>query len=148
MAALVNDSGVMRFSLALERRHDDKFLGSAGVEVFDRRDGEFWPLVRVPVVKVAAHEVMPLVDALKECCAGSRPGVTMHFGEANEIALNLGPQNGGGFLVEIGFDLSVVLREHAGVVSEPGRELSLFRFSTSTEQVVKFGDQLRAESAA
>lgn len=142
VVTLLNDTGGLRLTLGLEQWHGAHCYGAVSVDALDRRDEEFWAMVRLPVVKMAAADVRGLVDALKECCAGGRAGVSVQLGEHREVALSVSVSPDGGFVIEVGFDLASVALEHAGIATARGRELSLFRLMASTSEVVRFGDAL------
>ena len=122
-----------------------RVLGTAGVEFYDRRDQGFWPFLRLPVLYLEGTDAPELVSSLRELCSLKVAGFAFRTGELGELALQVGRQEGGGFVVEVGIDLAVYLRETSGLAGEPGRELSLFRFTTSTAELVVFADQLRQE---
>lgn len=159
MAVLHNDARNLRLLLELVDREVPpavpgqppppvealRVIGTAGVEFYDRRDRSFWPFLRLPVLHLGGGDGPELVRMLRELCSLKVPGFAFRTGELGELALQVGRQEGGGLVVEVGIDLAAYLRETSGMVGEPGRELSLFRFTTGTAELVVFADQLRQE---
>jgi len=125
-----------------------RVLGTTAMEFFDRRDQSFWPFLRLPVLYLAGPDAEALINGIRELCALKRPGVAFRTGAQDELALQLARQEGGGFIVEVGIDLAAYLVETSGLQGESGRELALFRFTTSTSELVRFADQLKQELAA
>jgi hypothetical protein len=162
MAVLHNDAKNLRFVLELVDREtlpvvpghkapppeSLRLLGSAGVEYLDRRDKAFWPFLRLPVLYLAGVDGITLVDAIRSLCALERPGFAFRTGAQEELALQVVRQEGGGFIAEVGIDLASYLYETSGLQGDPGRELALFRFTTSTSELVVFADQVKREAAA
>jgi hypothetical protein len=161
MAVLHNDAKTLRFVLELVDREtlpvvpgqpppaveSLRVLGSSGVEYMDRRDQAYWPFLRVPVLYLAGGDASTLVGAIRSLCALERPGFGFRTGAQDELALQVARQEGGGFVVEVGIDLAVYLFETSGLQGDPGRELALFRFTTSTSELVIFADQIKRELA-
>ena len=159
MAVLHNESKTLRFCLELVEREVPpvvpgqpalppeaiRVLGSAGMEFFDRRDGSFWPFIRLPVVYYAGTDPTELVGSIRELCSLKVPGFAFRTGSNHDVALQVGRQEGGGFIVEVGIDLATYLLETTGAQGEPGRELAMFRFVTTTAELVTFADQLKQE---
>jgi hypothetical protein len=50
-------------------------------------------------------------------------------------------------VVQLGFDMSAMLFEMAGLRPQPGRDLALYRFTTTQPHLVAFADQIRTELA-
>lgn len=147
MAVLHNEARTLRLSLLLADRATfgpSRVLASAGVECFDRRDGEFWPLVRLPVVYFGPADLPAVVESIRTLCAHESPGFGLRSEGDGDLALQLSRQEGA-LTVEAGFDLARVLAETAGRPGVPGSELALFRFQTATAELVQFADQLRRE---
>ncbi len=159
MAVLHSDAKTLRFFFELVDREVPpampgqapppveamRVIGTAGVEFFDRRDDQFWPFIRLPVIRCATADGHDLIHSLKDLCSAKVPGFVFRTGEQNELALQLARQEGGGFVAEVGIDLASFLLEVSRVQLEPGRELAMFRFTTSTAEVVRFADQLKQE---
>ena len=122
-----------------------RMIGTAGVEFFDRRDNQYWPFIRLPVIRYGGNDGHELIHSLKDLCSLKVPGIGFRTGDVGELVLQLARQEGGGFVAEVGLDLSTFLLEASGAQGEPGRELAMFRFTTSTAEVVKFADQIKQE---
>jgi hypothetical protein len=161
MAVLHNDAKNLRLVLTLADRErlpvvpgqpppapeGLRVLGTTAVEFFDRRDKEFWPFLRLPVLYLAGADGRSLVESVRDLCASKRPGFAFRTGAHDEMALQMTRQEGGGFVVEVGIDLASYLYETSGLQGENGRELALFRFTTSTSELVIFADQVKQELA-
>jgi len=159
MAVLHNEPRTLRLALELVDREVPpivpgappvpreavRVLGSAGVEFLDRRDQGFWPILRLPVVYLGGEDAPSLVRSIRDLCSLKSDGFSFRTGAQKEFGFQIGRQKGGGFIVEVGIDLSAFLFETAGVLGEPGRELALFRFTTSTSELVVFADQVKQE---
>ncbi len=165
MAALDSDSGALRFRLDLVDREapvrgpvpvvtEDgrvpagRLLATTAVEYLDRRDGERWPMVRLPFLYVAPEAARALVDAFAELLRGSEPGFAWQSGADAAVGVQVGAPEGAGegiLLVEVGLDLGLFLAEAAQVPRRPGSELALFRFSATRAAAVAFADALRSE---
>jgi hypothetical protein len=160
MAALQNDAGSMRLAVALVDREgpqrgglpladlpSGRFLCTAAVEHFDRRDREWWPFVRLPALYLAPGAVDALVEGARELLQGAAPGFAWSPGPGVPIALQLGAAEGTpGVLVEVGIDLGPWLAEM--VDGSPGSEACLFRFAATRADLVRFADALAAEARA
>jgi hypothetical protein len=144
MADLPNDSGSLRFALTLAGRDAGRWLASAALEYHDRRDGEWWPFVRLPVVHLGATALDELLAGLAAVVAGSQQGVAWRAGDDAPVGLQLGAVPGGA-VVEVGLDLSLFLAESAGVPPRPNAELALFRFRALQPGLVRFSDALARE---
>jgi hypothetical protein len=167
MAELPNDAGTLRLRIELWDREapvrgplpaegpdgrppSGRLLARAGVEVLDRRDGEWWPLLQLPPILLAPGAVRALVAALQDVLQGAAPGSAWQAGEDAPIGLQLGAQGGdaGALLVEVGLDLSLHLAEVSASPRRPGAELALFRWTASRSGAVAFADGLRREVEA
>lgn len=161
MAVLHNDAKNLRFFMELVDREvlpivpgqpvpspeSARILGTTGVEFFDRRDKSFWPFLRLPVIYFAGSDGTELIASLRDLCSLKVPGVVFRGGAHHDLVLQIGRQEKGGFLVEVGIDLATYLQETSGQSSEPGNELALFRFVTQTTELVRFADQVKQELA-
>ena len=161
MAVLHNQSKNLRFFLELVDREvpplvpgqprppvdSARILGTAGVEFYDRRDQAFWPFIRLPVLYLEGSDTGALVDSIREFCSLRIPGFAFRTGAQREIALQLGREESGSLLVEVGIDLAPYLLETTGGLGEPGRELAMFRYYTTTAELVTFADQIVQEVA-
>jgi hypothetical protein len=159
MAVLHNDAKNLRLFIELVDREvppvvpgqpapsadQVRVLGTGGVEFYDRRDKSFWPFIRLPVVYFGGRDGPVLVETIRELCALQREGFVFRTGAQEELTFQIGRQKGGGFVVEVGIDLAPYLFETSGLQGEPGRELSLYRFTTSTAELVRFADQVKQE---
>ncbi len=159
MAVLHNEARTLRFSLDLVDREVPpvvpgqppappeaiRVLGSAGVEFYDRRDASFWPFIRLPVVYYGGGDAAELVSSIRDLCSLKVGGFAFRTGSAQDVALQIGRQESGGFVVEVGIDLAPYLLETTGASGEPGRELAMFRFVTNTAELVRFADLLKQE---
>ena len=122
-----------------------RVLGTTGVEFYDRRDKSFWPFIRLPVIYFGGKDGPELISSIRDLCSMKVEGFAFRTGTQGELALQVGRQQGGGFIVEVGIDLATYLLETSGLQGEPGRELALFRFTTSTSELVIFADQVKQE---
>ena len=103
MAELQNDSGALRFALTLVAREapstggppgeegpPGRLLAAAGLEYLDRRDGEWWPLLRLPPLHLPGAAVEGLLANLEATVAGGagfawRPGAEAAFAVQAEL---------------------------------------------------------------
>ena len=164
MAVLPSDTGALRFRLQVVQRESParepgpaqeggppagRLLASAGVGYLDRRDGEVWPVVHLPVIYLAGEAVRSLSVALADLVAGAAPGFSWQSGPDGALGLQVGEGDraapGGAWTVEVGLDLAPFLAEAAGAPRRPGAELALFRFLATRASVVAFADALRRE---
>jgi hypothetical protein len=165
MAVLDSDTGALRFRLDFVDREAPvrgpvavvaqdgsvpagRLLATAAVEYLDRRDGERWPVVRLPVLFVAPEAVKALVEGLAALLQGIQPGFAWQSGADSAVGVQMGTPEGaapGTLLVEIGMDLGVFLAEAARTPRRPGSELALFRFPATRAAAVAFADGLRSE---
>ncbi len=157
MAVLLNDAGSMRLALALVDREapvaggqpafagvpSGRFLCTAAVEHFDKRDKEWWPFVRLPALYVPPAAFEALVAGARELLAGGAPGFAWQAGEGVPLALQLS-EAPGAILVEVAIDLGRWLAEM--VPGPPGSEACLFRFAATRADLVRFADALAAEA--
>lgn len=158
MAALQNDAGSMRLAVSLVHREapprgalplsdapSGRFLCTAAVEHFDRRDREWWPFVSLPALYLPPAALDALVEGARQLLQGAAPGFSWQPGEGVPIALQLGASDAApGVLVEVGIDLGPWLAEM--VAGPPGGEACLFRFAASRAELVRFADALIAEA--
>jgi len=160
MAELRNDRGALRCALTLAGRASpsgppvggagaplELLLASAAVEYLDARDGEWWPLVRLPPLRVAAAQVDELLAGTAALLRGEGDGFAWRAGEDAPLALQLGAAPGGA-VVEVGLDLSGFLADAAGGGGAPGGELALFRFRAAQADLVRFSGALAGELGA
>jgi hypothetical protein len=161
MAELRNDSGALRFAVDLVRLEaspqafpgtgakgaEPFVVGSAGLEYLDRRDGEWWPFVRLPVLHLPVRALEGLTSQLAELLRGGSAGFAWRPGDDAAAGLQLGAAPGGA-LAEVGLDLGAFLAEFAGVPRRPDTELALFRFRCAQADLVRFSDALARELEA
>jgi hypothetical protein len=150
MADLANDSGVIRLHVEpVAREAGGRVLASAALEYRDARDGEWWPLVRLPVVHVSPGGVEALVAALQDLMQGVVPGFAWQTGDG-ALGLQIGVPEGQGELLvaEVGMDLALFLAESAGAPRRDGAEAALFRWPVTRGAAVAFADALRREAGS
>jgi hypothetical protein len=168
MAELSSDTGTLRFRLEVVDREapargpvpvvaqdgglpSGRLLATASVGYLDRRDGEVWPFVHLPVLYLAPEAVRALEGGLAELLRGTAPGFAWQSGADAALGLQVSAPEGvppGCFLVEVGMDLSAFLADAAGAPRRAGAELALFRFLAARASLVAFAGALRAELEA
>jgi hypothetical protein len=168
MADLANDAGALRLRIDLVGREAPgrepgpggpeggkapvgRLLASAGVEYLDRRDGEWWPLLRLPPLHVAPEAVGALAGGLQDLLQGAAPGFAWQSGEDAALGVQMGGAGegpGDALLVEVGMDVSLFLAEVARVPSRRGAELALFRWVATRAGAVAFAAALRSDLEA
>lgn len=122
-----------------------RVLGTAGVEFYDRRDESYWPFIRLPVIYYGGGDASALIQSIRDLCSLTVPGFVFRTGTQNDLAVQIARVEAGGFVVEVGIDLATYLLETSGLQGAPGQELALFRFTTSTSELVVFADQVKQE---
>jgi hypothetical protein len=150
MADLANDSGAIRLRLdPVQRETGGRILASAAIEYRDARDGDWWPIVRLPVVHLPPGSDRTLFAALQELLQGSVPGFAWQSGDG-ALGLQVGIPEGQGqlLLAEVGLDLALFLAESAGAPRREGAEAALFRWPVTRGAAVAFADALRRETEA
>ncbi len=148
MAELASDSGAIRLRVdPVQREAGGRVLASAAVEYRDARDGEWWPLVRLPVLHLGPGAAEALVEALQDLLQGASPGFAWQTGDG-ALGLQVGVAEGQGalLLAEVGLDLALFLAESAGVPRREGAEAALFRWPVTRAGAVAFADALRREA--
>jgi hypothetical protein len=148
MAELRNDSGALRWALALVAwEHDgERVLASVAVESLDQRDREWWPLVRLPPVHLSGQALARLSSDLTELLRGATSGFAWSPAGAS-LGLQVGALPGGAQL-ELGLDLGGFLADNAGVPLRAEADLALFRWRVRQEDLVLFADALARELEA
>jgi hypothetical protein len=164
VALLPNDTGVLRLRIDLVGRESgprsaaaappaeppgaSRVLASAAIESRDARDGEWWPVVRLPVVYLAPGGVEELAAGLSDLLQGRTPGFAWRSGEDGALGVQVGEVAAGSplLLAEVGLDLGLFLAESAGTPRRSGAELALFRWPVGRAAAVSFADALRSES--
>jgi hypothetical protein len=152
MAELRNDSGAMRFALVLVAREAgaeaaERLLVTAALEYLDQRDGEWWPLVRLPPLHLTAAAVERLLGEQAELLRGGSAGFAWRPGVDASLGVQVGAAPGGA-VMEIGLDLGAFLADTAGVPLRAEAELALFRFRALQQDLVRFSDALGCELEA
>ncbi len=149
MAELRNDSGALRVALALVAREHggERVLATVGVESLDRRDGEWWPLVRLPPLHLSAAALRALTGDRARLVRGATDGFAWSPAEGASFGLQLGAISGGAQL-ELGLDLGGFLADTAGVPPRADAELVLFRWRVLQQDLVLFADALGRELEA
>lgn len=150
MADLANDSGAIRLRLdPVAREAGGRILASAALEYRDARDGEWWPLVRLPVVHLHPGADEALVASMQELLQGVVPGFAWQSGDGS-LGLQVGVAEGQGelLLAEVGMDLALFLAESAGAPRREGAEAALFRWPVTRAGAVAFAGALRSEAGA
>jgi len=150
MADLANDSGAIRLRLdPVQREAGGRILASAAIEYRDARDGEWWPVVRLPVVHLPSGSDRTLFAALQDLLRGTAPGFAWQSGDG-ALGLQVGIPEGQGqlLLAEVGIDLALFLAESAGAPRREGAEAALFRWPVTRGAAVAFADALRRETEA
>ncbi len=149
MAELRNDNGALRVALALVAREQggERVLATVAVESLDRRDGEWWPLVRLPPLHVSAGALRALSGDLRRLVRGAKPGFAWSPAEGSSFGLQLSATAGGAQL-EVGLDLGGFLADTAGVPPRADSELVLFRWRVLQQDLVLFADALGRELEA
>jgi hypothetical protein len=125
----------------------ERFLATAALEYLDQRDGEWWPLVRLPPLYLDASAIDRLLSDQAELLRGSSEGFAWRPGSATSLALQLGAVPGGAIL-EVGLDLGLFLADAAGVPVRSEADLALFRFRAAQHELVRFSDALGREVEA
>ncbi len=155
MAELANDTGTLRFAIEIAGRAApppgpaggelDALLAATGVQYHDRRDGEWWPLVRLPAVHLSRAALERFARDLAELVRGGAPGFAWRpSGVDAQLGVQLSAVPGGA-TVEVGLDLGAFLAEAAGAPRRPDAELVLFRFRSAQAELVRFSDALARE---
>jgi hypothetical protein len=152
MAELRNDSGALRLALVLVAREAgsavaERLLVTAALEYLDQRDGEWWPLVRLPPLHLPVVAVERLLTDQADLLRGVSAGFSWRPGADASLGLQVGVVQGGAVL-EIGLDLGAFLADVAGVPLRAEEELALFRFRALQQDLVKFSEALGRELEA
>jgi len=150
MADLLNDSGVIRLRVEpVAREEAGRVLATAALEYRDARDGDWWALVRLPVVHVSPGGTEELVSALQDLMQGVVPGFAWQSGDG-ALGVQIGVVEGQGdlLLAEVGLDLALFLAESAGAPRREGAEAALFRWPVTRGAAVAFADALRREAGS
>ncbi len=121
-----------------------RVLAQAGVEHFDRKDGAWWPLLRVPALWLEPPAPGSLLEELERLVRGESTGFAWRA-SSDAIALQLGRHEDGRLLVELGADLSGFLIEQTGAGAPTGESLALFRLVSTQAALVAFAGELRDE---
>lgn len=130
--------------LVTRERDTGRVVSTTALEWLDRRDGDWWPFVRLPVVHLQPGADEALIGGLRDLLQGASPGFSWAAGEGAALALQVGATDRGA-IVEVGIDLGVFLAESAGVATPRGDELALFRFSAARADLVRFAGEIEAQ---
>lgn len=147
MPHLLSESGAMRLLIDMVTRDRDsgRVVATAAVEWLDRRDGEWWPFVRLPVVYLQAGAAEALLGGLRDVLQGVAPGFSWVAAEGAALALQVGAAESGAGVVEVGIDLGAFLAESAGARVPGGDELALFRFAAPRADLVRFAGEVEEQ---
>ncbi len=159
MAYLSNQSRTLRWKLQLADKEilppagqkdpppsgTGRILATTSLDFFDRRDKDYWPLYRQPVLWISIEDGRNLVDQVSSLIRGEVASFAFQPAGAPEIGWGFARGEDGGYTVELGFDLHAMLAHVSGAPGESGRDLALFRFATTQAELVAFADQLRTE---
>ena len=124
-----------------------RLLATTSFEFLDKNDKQYWPLYRQGVLWVAIDEGREFLRQVSSLIRSEIPEFSFRSSYAPEIGWQLSQAGEGRFVVQLGFDLSAMLSEVAGLRPPPGRDLALYRFTTTQPHLVAFGDQIRTELA-
>ena len=149
MPELPNDTGALRLALSLVARDgpSGRILATVAIEYLDRRDGEWWPVVRLPPLYLEGQAVERLLGGATDLLRGSTAGFAWRPSEASPVGLQFGTVPGGA-TVEVGVDLGHFLADVAGVALRADAELALFRWRVQQGDLVRFSDALTSELRA
>jgi hypothetical protein len=122
-----------------------RLLATTAVEFFDKRDKQFWPLYRQAVLWIAIEDGRRFLDQLSSLIRDQISEFAFQSSIAPEIGWQFARSEFRHCLVQLGFDLNAMLAEVAGLPGTPGRDLALYRFTTTQANLVAFGDEIRGE---
>jgi hypothetical protein len=164
VAILINQTSNLRLRLELVRRLSDGVERPASLEFSavverykqlasaERGEHRFVPLVALAGKPMLDMDLITFLQELEAMLGGAAgaPGVDPsgpppHATFEATVEPSLGLRVAGGpesFLVEVGIDLVALLEPVAGVKSDPGADLALFRFLASGRAVASFCQQL------
>ncbi len=165
MAILINQTSNLRLRVELTGRLSDGVERPASLEFSavverykalssgERGEHRFVPLVALAGKPLLDMDLITFLQALEALIGGAHagapdaaqggPGPSATFEASIEPSLGLRIAGGpDAFLAEVGIDLIALLEPVAGVRSEPGADLALFRFLTSGRAVASFCQQL------
>jgi hypothetical protein len=124
-----------------------RLLTTTAVEFFDKRDKQFWPLYRQAVLWISIEDGRLFLERLTALIRDELTEFAFKSLIAPEIGWQFARAEDGRYVIQLGFDLNAMLAEVAGLPAEFGRDLALYRFTTTQPNLVAFGDQVRAEIA-
>jgi hypothetical protein len=124
-----------------------RLLATTSLEFLDKTDKQYWPLYRQGVLWVAIAEGRAFLQQVSALIRAELPEFSFRSEYAPEIGWQLSQSGEGRFVVQLGFDMSAMLREVAGLPPQMGRDLALYRFTTTQPHLVSFADQVRTELA-
>jgi hypothetical protein len=148
---LPSDSGAIRLAIDLVQRESVRpgdpspvrLLATAAVEWLDQRDREWWPFVRLPPLWIDEGAATALTDGIRSLLQGGEPGFAWQAGAM--LGLQLGLAEDGAVVIEIGVDLGAFLADASGLPSRAGGEAALFRFTASSQDLVRFGGAVETQ---
>jgi len=158
VAVLLNQASNLRFRIELVRRISEGIVSPASLAVkvyVDRYRHEpqlgFAPLLVVENATLLDLDLIHFLESLEEMLEAVQEGegartAALEASVEPTVAIRIG---GGpeAFQVEVGVDLLHVLEPVAGVQSERGADLALFRFFANGRAVLAFCDGLVLEFA-
>jgi hypothetical protein len=124
-----------------------RLLATTSLEFLDKNDKQYWPLYRQGVLWVAIEEGRDFLRQASALIRAEIPEFSFRSAYAPEIGWQLAQSSEGRFVIQLGFDMSAMLSEVAGLRPQPGRDLALYRFTTTQPHLVSFADQIRTELA-
>ncbi len=154
MAVLQNQASNLRVRIELLERLSDGTRSPAAlamevvVERYQPEGHKFEPLLSVPKATLLDMDLIQFLQALEELLdgrgRGDPPSAALEASVDPAIGLRLvgGPE---AYLVELGVDLLNVLRPVAGMSSERGSDLVLYRFAANQRAALAFCAGLLAE---
>ncbi len=122
-----------------------RLLTTTAIEFFDRRDKQHWPVYRQAVLWIAIDDGRAFLEQLSSFIRGELQEFSFKPVIAPEIGWQFARADEGRCVVQLGFDLNAMLSEVAGLPAEFGRDLALYRFTTTQANLVAFGDEVRRE---
>ena len=158
MAVLLNQTSNLRLRLELSRRLSDGVERPASLELaaamerykriasVEHGEHRYVPLVAFAGRALLDMDLITFLEGVEALLNGQGAMASLEPSTEPSIGLRLsgGPE---AFLVEAGIDLIALLEPVGGVTSDPGSDLSLFRFAANKRAVAAFAAQLVQEFA-
>jgi len=154
MAVLLNQASTLCVRIELLRRISDGTRSPAALEMevaverYQTQGHRFEPMSRVAKATVLDMDLIQFLQALEELLdgrgQGDPPSAALEASVEPAIGLRLvgGPE---AYLVELGIDLLNVLQPVAGMSSERGSDLVLYRFAANQRAAQAFCSALLGE---